>query len=337
MASLGFAGSRQWVYPQTVDGRFQRLRRWTFALLHVVLFATPWLTVNGNPALRIDLPGRKLYALGAIFTPRDTILLLLLLLFLAFSLFFFTALFGRIWCGYGCPQTVLLDTWIRPIERLIEGDRNARMRRDAGPWTWDKLWRKIHKWGAFVVVAVGVSMTLVSYFTGALPLWSGDASTEAYAIMGVGAGLLFLDFAWFREQFCNFLCPYARFQSVMVDRHSLLVSYDRGRGEPRGKDQRARGGCIDCNKCVVVCPQGIDIRNGFQLECIACARCVDACTSVMAKIEQPTLVRYSTMAKDEGQRTRRIRPRTVVYSGLLTGIAAALVFLLGARTTIEAS
>ncbi len=180
---------------------------------------------------------------------------------------------------------------------------------------------------------------MVSLFAGARPLWTGQAGTTAYAFTGVLALLWFIDFTWFREQFCNYLCPYARFQSALTDDESLLISYDVERGEPRGRGRAAAeaGNCISCSKCVVVCPQGIDIRNGFQLECIQCARCVDACASVMEPLGHETLVRYSTQAADEGRKVRRLRPRTVVYGGLLTAIAAATVVLLLTRVPFEAS
>jgi cytochrome c oxidase accessory protein FixG len=333
-----FTGTRRWVYPQTVDGRYQRIRRWTFAALHLVLFATPWIMIRGNPALRVDLEGRQLFAFGAIFTASDTLLLLLLLLFLAFALFFFTALFGRLWCGYGCPQTVFLDAWARPIERWIEGDWVERRRRDEGPWTFDKTWRKAAKWTAFAAIAVVVSMAFMSFFAGARELWTGRAGPVEYSLVGIFAVAWFWDFAWFREQFCNFLCPYARFQSALVDEQSLLVQYDAARGEPRGgKAAREEGRCIACNKCVAVCPQGIDIREGFQLECIACARCVDACTDVMGRLDQPTLIRYSTAAEAQGRKPRRLRPRTVVYAGLLGAIAAAGLVIVLTRTPFEAA
>ncbi|HEX6104680.1 MAG TPA: cytochrome c oxidase accessory protein CcoG [Gemmatimonadales bacterium] len=335
---IGFSGTREWVYPLAVDGRHQRLRRWTFLALHLVLFVTPWIMIEGHPALLFDLEDRRLYAFGAIFTAADTILMLLLLLFLTFALFFFTSLYGRLWCGYGCPQTVFLDAWIRPLERWIEGDRARRRHRDESGWTLDRIWRKGAKWSLFALVAFVTAMAFMSFFAGARELWTGRAGPVEYALVGIFTAGWFLDFVWFREQFCNFLCPYARFQSALTDADTLQISYDRVRGEPRGggADAKVAGRCIACNKCAAVCPQGIDIRDGFQLECIACARCVDACEDVMGRLGHESLVRYSTLAADQGQRTRRIRPRTVVYAGLLTGLAAAWVALLLAHAPFEA-
>src|SRR6056297_440262 len=336
---LGFSGSREWVYPQSIDGSFMRLRRWTFAALHVVLLVAPWVTVNGNPLLLIDIPARRVLLGGLVFTAADTIFLALLLFFLAFSLFFFTSIFGRIWCGYACPQTVFLETWIRPVELWIEGDRTTRKRRDAAGWTFDRAWRKAAKWTVFLAVSAFLAMAMVSLFAGARDLWTGSASPTEYAFVAILTGVWYLDFVWFREQFCNYLCPYARFQSALTDEESLLISYDVPRGEPREKGRAAAqdGRCIACQKCVVVCPQGIDIRDGFQLECIQCARCVDACTSVMEPLGHETLVRYSSIAVDEERKRRIWRPRTVVYGGLLTTLAAAGIVLVLGRVPFEAT
>ncbi|HEY7682611.1 MAG TPA: cytochrome c oxidase accessory protein CcoG [Gemmatimonadales bacterium] len=335
---LGFTQKRQFIYEQEVTGPWQRLRKATFAILHLILFVTPWITVSGNPALLIDLPGRRLYAFGAIFTAADTIFLLFLLLFLAFSLFFFTSLFGRLWCGFACPQTVFLDTWIRPLEELIEGDWVRRRKRDEAGLSLDRAWRKAAKWGLYVAIAFVISMTFGSYFAGARDLWAGRGSGMEYAIVGIFTLTWFLDLAWFREQFCNYLCPYARFQSALTDSETLLVQYDLGRGEPRGGvDAKEAGRCIECNKCVFVCPQGIDIRNGFQLECIACARCIDACDIVMEKLGHKTLITWGSLAGATSRKPRRLRPRTVIYGGLLTGIAAAAVILMAARAPFDAA
>mgnify|MGYP001186236337 FL=1 len=335
---LGFTQQRKFIYEQHVTGPWQRLRKATFTVLHLILFVTPWVVIRGNPALLIDLPRRRLYALGAIFTAADTIFLLLLLLFLAFSLFFFTSLFGRLWCGFACPQTVFLDSWIRPLEEWIEGDWVRRRKRDEAGWSLDRTWRKALKWGLFIGIAVVVAMTFGSYFAGARELWSGQGSHLEYNIVAIFSAVWFLDLAWFREQFCNYLCPYARFQSALTDAETVLVQYETGRGEPRGGEAaKAEGRCIECNKCVFVCPQGIDIRQGFQLECIACARCIDACDIVMEKLGHRTLITWSAMAEVTGARTRRVRPRTLIYGGLLGGIAAAALVLMAARAPFDAT
>ena len=333
---LGMHHKRQWIYEQKVTGPWQRLRKGTFTLLHLILFVTPWIVVRGNPALLIDLPARRLFVLGAIFTAADTIFLLMLLLFLAFSLFFFTSLFGRLWCGFACPQTVFLDSWIRPLEEWIEGDWVHRRKRDEAGWTAARAWRKALKWSLYLGISLVIATTFASYFAGARPLWSGQGSALEYTIVGIFTAVWFLDLAWFREQFCNYLCPYARFQGALTDAETLMVEYVVPRGEPRGGAKEA-GRCIECNKCVVVCPQGIDIRDGFQLECIACARCIDACDIVMEKLGHESLITWSSPPAVPGARRRRFRPRTVIYGGMLTGIAALGITLLIGRVPFDAA
>jgi len=333
---LGFSGTREWVYPQSISGRFTTLRRWTFLGLHLILLVSPWIMVKGHPLLLIDIPARRVFLMGGIFTASDTFFLLLLMLFLAFALFFFTALWGRLWCGYACPQTVFLETWIRPLEIWIEGDRTTRKRRDQRGWTLDRIWRKAVKWTAFLGVSLFLGMAIVSLFVPARELWTGRAGPLAYSFVWIFTFLWYWDFTWFREQFCNYLCPYARFQSALTDDETLLIGYDPRRGEPRGgKDAATRGRCIACNKCVVVCPQGIDIRDGFQLECIQCARCIDACVSVMDKLGHRTLVEYTSLAEAEGRAVRRLRPRTWIYGGLLASLLLFGFTLLAQRVPFE--
>jgi len=336
---LGFSKTREWVYPQSIRGHFTTLRRWTFLILHLVLFITPWITINGHPALLVDLPGRRVYLLGQIFTASDTIFLLLALWFLAFLMFFVTAVLGRIWCGYACPQTVFLETWIRPVEMWIEGDRSRRKRRDGMGFSVDLVWRKAAKWSVFLAISLLLAMALMSPFAGARELWIGQAGAVEYAMVAVVTAAWFLDFTWFREQFCNYLCPYARFQSALTDAETLLIAYDPARGEPRaaGPEAAADGRCIECKKCVVVCPQGIDIRDGFQLECIQCARCIDACTEVMDNLGHDTLIEYSSLAESEGLKVRRWRPRTAVYAAMLVGIVIAGTALAVTRIPFEAT
>lgn len=336
---LGFSKTREWVYPQSISGRFTTLRRWTFLALHLVLFITPWITINGHPALLVDLPDRRVYLLGQIFTASDTIFLLLALWFLAFLLFFVTAVLGRIWCGYACPQTVFLETWIRPVEIWIEGDRSSRKRRDAMGVSFDLVWRKAAKWSVFLAISLLLAVALMSPFAGARELWTGQAGSVEYVLVAIITAAWFIDFTWFREQFCNYLCPYARFQSALTDNETLLIAYEPARGEPRaaGPEAAAQGRCIECKKCVVVCPQGIDIRDGFQLECIQCARCIDACTEVMDNLGHETLIEYGSIAKSEGRNIRRWRPRTAVYAALLVGIAVAGSALAVTRIPFEAT
>ena len=333
---MPFTIQRQKVQVADVRGRFQRLHRQTAVALQAIFFLVPWIPVNGHPMVQFDLVARRLYAFGAVFTPRDTFFLVLIGLIGAFGLFFFTSLYGRIWCGYACPQSFFLEEWIRPIERWIEGSRGKRMQLDRAPWSFDKAWRKLAKWTLFAVAAAVIASTFTTWFSGARAYWTGAAPAGAYSFAGAVALFLFADFVWFREQACNYLCPYARFQGALTDDHSLVVSYDFGLGEPRGKKGKVEGDCIDCKKCVTVCPQGIDIRQGFQLECITCGRCVDACHGVMDKFGQASLIRYTTQAAEEGRETRGVRPRTVAYSVILTLLISTFVIGLATRTPLQA-
>jgi cytochrome c oxidase accessory protein FixG len=335
---LNFADNRRWVYAQQVTGFFRTLRHRTSIVLQLILFVTPWIRFHGHPILLIDLPARRVFAFGANFTARDSVLLLLILLFTAFSLFFFTSLFGRLWCGYACPQTVFLEEWIRPLEHWIEGSRGSQMKLDKGPWNFERIWRKSAKWSIYALAAGVVAMTIGSYFEEAPVLWTGRGSATMYAIIAFFAAIWFLDFAWFREQFCNYLCPYARFQSALTDDESLLLVYETARGEPRGgPTAKDTGHCIECDKCVAVCPQGIDIRNGFQLECISCGACIDACDDVLGRLGHQGLIRYDSIAQQQGKKVRRLRPRTIAYGGLLGGLAAAAIAVMIARNPFEAT
>ncbi len=332
-----FSGARKWVYAQEIKGRFERIHRYLGFAQLLILFVVPFIPVGGHPAVHIDLAARRMYLLGATYTPADTMFLLIVLLMAAFGLFFFTSLYGRLWCGYACPQTVFIEQIIRPIERLLEGSRTQQMRRDAQPgWTLDRVWRKSAKLIAFAGVSWVLGASMMAYFAGP-EIWWGAANSTEYALAGTFAFFLYWDFAWFREQFCNYVCPYARFQSVLCDDESLVVAYDDSRGEPRGKVAAARGGCVDCNKCVQVCPAGIDIREGYQLECITCGRCIDACETVMPKLGHPNLIRYATIAETQGAPVRLLRPRTAIYGGLLVALTVALVVIATGRHTLQAS
>lgn len=341
---MGLTANRRWIYTADVKGRFQKLHRRVGILQNVVLFAIPWILIKGHPAILLDLGGRRLHALGTTFTPHDTELLVVLGLMGGISLFFVSALVGRLWCGYLCPQTVFLEEFIRPIEQFFEGPRGKRLKQDKTfPGPPDLIARKLGKLTAFLGVALVLSLTIISYFTPARDLWTGGGPGWAYVGVGISTAVLMTDFVWFREQFCNYLCPYARFQGALTDADSLVVQYDAERGDPRTKrSQQVKlglnpGSCIDCNKCVTVCPQGIDIRDGFQLECIQCARCVDACEGVMGKLGEKPLVQFTTLEKRPDGKVRWVRPRTVIYGTLLVGLAITFVVLLAGRSAIDAS
>ena len=320
-----FSGTRKWVYTKTIAGKWQTVHRWSGLLLIGGLFAIPWISYGGHPLVLIDLPARRLYLAGQIFTAANGYLIVLSALLAAFMLFFVSALFGRLWCGFFCPQTVFLEEWVRRVEALIEGDATKRARRDRGPWNFDKIWRKAAKFTVLLVLAVFLGMTVVSYFGGAYEMWTGHGSRSAYTMVAVIAAFMLGDWLWFREQLCIYLCPYARFQSVLVDDHSLTVAFKANTPIIKGKKGAEQGACIDCKKCVQVCPQGIDIRDGFQLECVQCARCIDACEDVLPKLGHASVVRWSTIANDEGRKTKFLRPRTAIYGALVTGLSIALL------------
>ncbi len=332
-----FHHTRQWIYTRNVQGKFQKLHRASGFLLIAILFVVPWINVGGHPAVMADIPARRFYFFGHVFTASDGFLLVLLALLAAFGLFLASALLGRIWCGYMCPQTVFLEEWVRRIEALVEGDGAARMRRDEGPWNFDKIWRKTVKVLLLAVLAFVLAMSVVSWFAGARWLWTGQASSASYVMVGVIFAGAMADWLWFREQLCIYLCPYARFQSVLTDDYSLTVSYDSSVPIMHGKAAIEANACIDCKKCVTVCPQGIDIRDGFQLECINCARCIDACTEVMRKFNRPSLVNYTTIALQEGRPQKTLRPRVLLYGSLVTGLAVAIVATLALHNPLDVS
>jgi cytochrome c oxidase accessory protein FixG len=323
------------IYPREVKGRFASLRRLAMFALLGLFYAGPWVTWGDRQAILFDLPARKFYIFGLTLWPQDFVYLALLLITLAVSLFFFTALAGRLWCGYACPQTVWTEAFAW-IERTVEGDRRQRMKLDDAPWSAQKLGKKATKQFLWITFALFTGMTFVGYFVPIREL--------AVALATFSAGgweyfwTIFYGFAtygnagYMREQVCKYMCPYARFQGAMFDKDSLIITYDEARGEPRGGRKRGEdykaaglGDCIDCTMCVQVCPTGIDIRDGLQYECIACAACIDACDAVMDKMGYPRgLVRYSTEHALHNQPYRLVRPRTIVYTFILTALIAAL-------------
>jgi cytochrome c oxidase accessory protein FixG len=297
----------------------------------MALFAVaPWIKVGSKPLILLDLPQREFTLFFRTFLPTDGMLLMLLLLSIFVAIIWITALVGRAWCGWACPQTVYMEFLFRPIERWFEGRREDQLRLDqTGPNL-----RRVLKNVVFLALAFVLANVFLSYFVGPETLlgWMQLSPLEhatPFLVVAVTTALIFFDFAFFREQMCTTVCPYARIQSVLLDKQSLVVGYDRGRGEPRGKGRPVpgRGDCIDCRACVVTCPTGIDIRDGLQLECIACAQCADACDTIMSKIGKPAgLIRYGSQATLETRvPTRVLRPRVVVYPVLLALLLGALI------------
>jgi cytochrome c oxidase accessory protein FixG len=346
--------SERKIYPRDISGRFQRLRQAAVFWLLGMYYLFPWLPWDGRQSVLFDLPARKFYVFGLVFWPQDFFLLALLLISAGLALFFFTTLAGRMWCGYACPQTVWTEVFLW-VESAFEGDRHQRMKLDAGPWNGNKLLRKGGKHLAWLLLALWTGFTFVGFFTPIRDLglrlfelgWGGWETFWVlfYSLATWGnAGVL-------REQVCKYMCPYARFQSAMFDRNTLIISYDRERGEARGARRRGvpsvleavaggqpraeLGDCIDCTICVQVCPTGIDIRDGLQYECIACGACIDACDGVMERIGYPRgLVRYTSQNAVDGRRTRVLRTRVLVYAALLAALLGSAGWIVLTRTPV---
>lgn len=324
-------GSRNFLHPADVKGIWQRRKQIIHVLLIAVYAALPWIPIGGHPAVLLDLPRRQAFLFGHTFTNQDFYLVFFLVTGVGFGLFVVTSLWGRVWCGFACPQTVFLEGVFRRVERWIEGPRTVRIRRNAGPVTFDKAWRKVLKHVLFLGFSGVIAHIFLSYFIPVHELRHVMTSNPAdhWAAFGwtmAWTGILYFDYSWFREQTCLVICPYGRLQSALIDSDTVIVGYDRDRGEPRSKVSDAGGDCVDCHRCVVVCPTGIDIRNGLQMECIGCANCIDACNDIMRRLQKPPgLIRYDSQRGFEaGKRRSLLRPRALVYAGL--GLVGLTVF-----------
>jgi cytochrome c oxidase accessory protein FixG len=343
---------RRKVYPRAVTGWFATLRWAAVWFTQVIFYGLPWLAWNERQAVLFDLAARKFYVFGLVFWPQDFIYLTLLLVTAAVSLFLFTAVAGRLWCGYACPQTVYTEIFLW-IERVFEGERNARTKLDASPLTARKFGIKAAKHASWAAFAFWTGFTFVGYFTpikelGAEVLTFSLGPWETFWVFFYGFAT-YGNAGWMREQVCKYMCPYARFQGAMFDQDTLIIAYDRERGDPRGArgkkaDAKALGlgDCVDCNICVQVCPTGIDIRDGLQYECIGCAACIDGCDQVMEKMGYPKgLIRYSTehaMQRHSGLAGivgRIVRPRTLVYAGILATVVVAAAVALWLRVPLK--
>ncbi len=340
------------IYPRSVSGLFSRWR-WVFVwLTQLVFYGLPWLEWGQRQAVLFDLGARRFYIFGLVLYPQDFIYLTGLLVISALALFLFTAVAGRLWCGYACPQTVYTEIFLW-IEHRIEGDRSARMRLDAGPWSLNKIARKGGKHGVWLAVALWTGFTFVGYFTpihelGQEFLQWRMTSWEVFWVIFYGFAT-YGNAGFMREQVCKYMCPYARFQSAMFDKDTLIVTYDEARGEPRGARSRKAdpaalqlGACVDCTLCVQVCPTGIDIRKGLQYECIGCGACADVCDTVMDKMGYARgLVKYSTQNAIKNKWTQAetwkhvFRPRVLVYTAILAAICIAMMVSLAVRTPFK--
>ncbi|MCL2778159.1 MAG: cytochrome c oxidase accessory protein CcoG [Polyangiaceae bacterium] len=343
--SLGRDGRRRAPYPADVTGRFVWARRIVFAVLLALWAALPWIHIGGHPAVFLDIERRQFFLFGATANAQDTWFLFFCLTGMGFLLIVATALLGRVWCGWACPQTVFLEALFRPIERLINGPRNVALKRKQQGGV-DRLWRTIVTQVVYFIVAFIVAHGFLVYFVSVPRLFammrgSPGAHPEAFAWAAVMTVLLYGNFAFFREQLCVVICPYGRLQSVLIDDDSLVVGYDERRGEPRARGKKRTadvGDCVDCLRCVVVCPTAIDIREGLQLDCIACTACIDACDEVMDRLGLPRgLVRYDSLRGLRGEKRRIIRPRLFIYSALVTIWVVGATFAFRARTSFEAT
>jgi len=343
------------IYPKLAHGRWRSIK-WALLLLTLgVYYVTPWIRWDRpgrlpDQAVLVDFTGRRFYFFDIQLWPQEVYFFTGLLVMAALALFLTTSLFGRLWCGYACPQTIWTDLFIA-VERFFEGDRNQRMRLDAAPMSFDKLWRKAGKHLTWLAIAFGTGGAWIFYFHDAPTLirnfWIGQAPMTAYVSCAVLTGTTYLFAGWMREQVCIYMCPWPRIQGAMLDQHSLQVTYRRDRGEPRGahkkgQDWAGRGDCVDCGQCVAVCPMGIDIRDGAQMECINCGLCIDACDDIMGKLDRPKgLIAYDTdaavAARSCGERPRYplIRSRTVYYGAALTVVSALTLWGLVTRSQIE--
>lgn len=323
--------SREKIYPREVKGPWARLRDSSLVILLAIYFFIPWINWTGRQAVLFDMPNRRFYVFDLVIWPQDLIILSLFLLIMAYTLFFITALFGRLWCGYACPQTIWTEGFIW-LERFAEGSRAKQIRLDKLPWSNpEKIRKKGLKHLLWIIFALWTGLTFVGYFTpirGLVPgYFTFSASTAAIFWASFYAFLTYLNAGWLREQLCKSMCPYARFQGAMYDKNTMLVTYDDKRGEPRRKARRGEnqtGHCIDCSLCVQVCPVGIDIRDGSQYECISCSLCIDACNDVMDRINAPHgLVRYASRNEINGKKARFLRPKIIGYGvGLVIGVSA---------------
>ena len=345
-------GHRQWVYAKKPKGKWTDRRTWLSWLLIGVMFAGPFIKLNGNPLLMINIVERRFSILGQLFWPQDMIIFAVALLIFITGIIVFTTAFGRLWCGWTCPQTVMMEMVFRKLEYLIEGDAIAQKKLDAAPWTLGKLGKKTFKLGVFFVLSFIIGNTLLAYIIGSDELIKIITDEPRNHIAGLSFMMLFTlvffaIFARFREQACTFICPYGRLQSTMLDENTLIVAYDHKRGEKRGKLKaeqplvkriaEGKGDCIDCHQCVTVCPTGIDIRNGVQMECVHCTACIDACDSVMDKVGSPRgLIRYASLNSIEKGEPFRITSRMKLYAVVLAGLVALFLTLVFMRPAVEA-
>ena len=350
IATVDEQGKRVWIYPKKPSGRFYNARTYVSWVLLVFLFGIPFVKIGGEPLLLFNIIERKFILFSIRFLPQDFHLFVLAMLTFIVFIILFTVVFGRLFCGWVCPQTIFMEMVFRKIEYWIEGDANAQKRLNQQPWNTEKVFKKFSKQALFFIIAVLVANTFLAYIIGVdqviqIAVEPIDQHYVGFSSMLLFSGAFFLVFSHLREQVCVTICPYGRLQGVMLDQDSIVVAYDFVRGEPRGKINKkaassqaslAKGDCIDCHLCVQVCPTGIDIRNGTQLECINCTACIDACDEVMDKVGRDRgLIRYDSYNGVKESRKKIFTPRAIAYSSVLTFLVALNIFLLSNRSDVE--
>jgi cytochrome c oxidase accessory protein FixG len=343
LATVKEDGKRNWIYPKKVSGKFYRWRTYLSWVLLAILFIGPFIKVGGRPYLLFNFFERKFIIFGAAFWPQDTHLLIFLLLIFFVFVILFTAVFGRVFCGWACPQTLFMEMVFRKIEYWIEGDANQQRKLDSMPWNGEKIGKKGLKMFIFLIISLLISHTVMAYLIGidqVVEIVSQPPSAHMAGFIGLMAftGIFLFVFSWFREQACLVVCPYGRLQGVLLDANSINVTYDHVRGEPRAPirknkvEESPKGDCIDCGLCVQVCPTGIDIRNGVQMECVNCTACIDVCDEVMEKVDRPLgLIRYASDKSVMEGTQKLMTPRVKLYSVLLVILVGAFVALLATR------
>lgn len=349
LASIRADGGRLPIHPLDVKGKYIQARRVVFAVLLLIYILAPLISIGGHPSVQLDVAARRFYLFGGTFNAQDFWMVLLLATGFVFSLLLLTAWRGRVWCGWACPQTVFLEALYRPIERLFDGPRERRLKLAKQGFSLARLPRELGKHLAYLLVSMGLAHVASALFVSVNELAGMivDGPAEhpvAFAWTTSFTVVLYFNFAWFREQFCVVLCPYGRLQSVLQDKRSISVVYDAARGEPRGKALKAAdstqrlGDCVDCRKCVMACPTAIDIREGMQMECLACMQCADACDEVMTRLQRPKgLIRYATLSELEADKRRVLRPRLILYAVLVTLSFGGLAVAVTTRTSFEAN